>query len=334
MRDYNDLTHRGQFGRLAGLARAALRDYDLSPETRLTPLHHAENTTFRVGDAATGRRYCLRVHRPGYQTIEAIRSELQLLEGISRDGSVIVPRPVATRSGDLLTSAAADGIPGVPRTVVLFDWVEGRFLRRRLPPKTIARSGATLAHLQQLCAAFAPPPGFVRPRFDVPDFRGATLADSLDCARGIVSTSERDAIEQAYEKAAAIQAALGRSRSVYGLIHADFHRGNFLVAPGGAIAVIDFDDCGWGHYLSDIAAATADYADNPVRASLYDLFLQGYRRVRPLSIEEERMLPAFYQLRRTLLLQWVIERTDNPTLRDWLPQAVAKTFAGAQAFLA
>ena len=41
-------------------------------------------------------------------------------------------------------------------------------------------------------------------------------------------------------------------RTATGLIHADLHYENFLFHDGVARA-IDFDDCGWGFYLYDVA---------------------------------------------------------------------------------
>jgi Ser/Thr protein kinase RdoA (MazF antagonist) len=45
---------------------------------------------------------------------------------------------------------------------------------------------------------------------------------------------------------------LGRAAPLWGLIHADLHRDNILLHHG-EIGVIDFDDCGWGYYLFDLA---------------------------------------------------------------------------------
>lgn len=45
---------------------------------------------------------------------------------------------------------------------------------------------------------------------------------------------------------------LGERSATFGLIHADLHLDNVLFA-GGEARPIDFDDCGLGHWLYDIA---------------------------------------------------------------------------------
>jgi len=328
MRDYENLTHRGQFQRIGRLARTVLREYDLSPDARLTPLHHGENTTFRVDDPVSGRRYCLRIHRPGYQSIDAIRSELQFLDIITRETDLIVPRPVATRDGEPLAFAETDGVPG-RRAVVLFDWIAGRF-PKQLTLATVARSGVTLARLHEFAQSFVPPPGFIRPVVYT-EYRGRTLGESLDVSAIPIEGKVRAAIEHAHERATAVRTALRRTPDVYGLIHADFHRGNFIVRLGGVIAPIDFDDCGWGHYLQDLAAPIMQYTARPENAPRAEAFLRGYRTIRPFSREEEALLPYFALLRRTWMLQWVIDRWDSPTLRGLLSSSIDRTTLAAQA---
>src|SRR5215207_11187140 len=123
MRSFADLGQRGQVGRLKQLAQAALEQYDLDI-ARLTPLVHAENTTFRL-DGADGARYVLRITRPGKNTLEGVRSEMNWLAALRRDTDLSVPEPVPTRDGALLTVAAAPGLP-TPHICTLLRWVEGR----------------------------------------------------------------------------------------------------------------------------------------------------------------------------------------------------------------
>ena len=66
---------------MSALVADALARYGLSRHARATFVRHGENTTYRV-TAGDGRRYALRVHRPEYQTAEAIRSELSLPDGM------------------------------------------------------------------------------------------------------------------------------------------------------------------------------------------------------------------------------------------------------------
>ena len=48
----------------------------------------------------------------------------------------------------------------------------------------------------------------------------------------------------------------------YGLIHADLRLAN-LLEHDGDVAVIDFDDCGWGWYLYDFGTAVSFFEHDP-----------------------------------------------------------------------
>ena len=65
------------------LVADALARFDLGSGAGVTFVRHGENTTYRV-TATGGRRFALRIHRPGYQTPDAIRSELAWMESLRR----------------------------------------------------------------------------------------------------------------------------------------------------------------------------------------------------------------------------------------------------------
>ena len=83
---FDALTYRGQLRRLRHLALDALESYDLGGFS-LRPIQHRENATFLV--RAGGRRYLLRVSRPGYREQAVIRSELEWLDAITRDTDLV-----------------------------------------------------------------------------------------------------------------------------------------------------------------------------------------------------------------------------------------------------
>ncbi len=102
---------------------------------------------------------------------------------------------------------------------------------------------------------------------------------------------------------------------VFGLIHADLHSSNYLF-HGKEVRAIDFEDCGRGYYLYDLAVTIdeleAEFADRApeLRAAL----LRGYRHVRPLSEGHEALLDLFVAMRLAELVRWY-GSTDNAALR-------------------
>ncbi len=243
------LSHRAQVARLKRLAAAALAAYDL-PGARLAPLVHAFNTTFQVTDAG-GNRYALRITRPGKSTVAEVQSELAWLVALHRDTDLVVPDPVPTRAGALLTVASAPGVPE-PRICVLFRWVPGRFVRTRLRPHHLAQVGRLTTRLHDHAQGFQPPPGFTRKRIDdIP----ATRAAVVPLVAGVRPPGDVALVEAALDRVAAALDGLGEGPDAYGLIHADLHQWNYLFHHG-QVHLLDFDDCGYAPFLYHLAVTT------------------------------------------------------------------------------
>ena len=103
---------------------------------------------------------------------------------------------------------------------------------------------------------------------------------------------------------------------MFGLIHSDLHQENYLFHRG-RVRAIDFDDCGWGHFVYDLAVTLSELQHLPDSAALRAGLLRGYRAVRPLPAEHERYLEVFHALRVLKLTLWFLEQRDHPAFADW-----------------
>ncbi len=133
MTPFDQLTPRGQARRLRQLALKTLEAYSLAVR-RMRLLIVDTNTLFRV-EAGDGRKYALRICRPGEHTLTEIEAEMTWLQALNAGTDVPVPKPVLNTNGRLITTTQIEGVPGV-RHCVLFDWIPGRPLEERLFPKT------------------------------------------------------------------------------------------------------------------------------------------------------------------------------------------------------
>ncbi len=319
MKPFGSLTRRGQLARLRRLADAVLEEYGLR-HSRLTPLGRMENTTFQVEHPASGP-YVLRIHRPGgdpthpRRCLEEIRSEMQWLAAIRRDTDLSVPEPVPARDGSLVTVGQLDGIPE-PRPCVLFRWMDGRFLDTTLTEAHLERVGVFMARLQLHGAAFLPPEGFTRPKV-------ADLSDKLAATFAAVRPAEELVIvERVTERAREVIRLLGDGADVYGLIHADLHQWNYLF-HGGEVRAIDFDDCGYGLYLYDLAVTLQELQGRDRYPALRGALLRGYRSIRPLPEQQEPYIDALLAFRLLQLLAWFVEERHHPSF-TWWETAVAE----------
>ena len=68
-----------------------------------------------------------------------------------------------------------------------------------------------------------------------------------------------------------------------GLIHADLHLGNALFQRGD-VKLIDFDDCGTGPRLYEVAVALWELRDGPDYPAFRDALLAGYRAHRDVDV--------------------------------------------------
>ena len=309
---FDALTYSGQLRRLRNLALEALAAYDLGDFT-LQPIQHRNNATFLV--RAGGRRYLLRVSRPGNRDQALIRSELEWLDAITRDTDLVVPAPVADQEGNLLTVASAPGVPE-PRVCALFRWVKGRFCGQHdLTGGHLEMVGRLMGRLHCHAAGFAPPRGFTRIRWDAGGLLGGVNGGTIDHAKAVLDPERRAAVDRAESITLSAMGQVGEASSVFGLIHGDLHQMNYVFLKGEARA-LDFDDCGWGYYLGDMGATLGPLVSRNDFASLRAAFLHGYRSIRPLDSGHERMLTSFLIADRLKIAVWMAGRSGNPGLRD------------------
>ena len=96
----------------------------------------------------------------------------------------------------------------------------------------------------------------------------------------------------------------------------------------GDIAVFDFDDCGIGLPVQDLATALY-YLDTPAER---EIVLEGYRSIRALPEYSDFQMQALLLQRRILLLNYLYE-TANEEHRELIPTYLPETMRRAKLFL-
>jgi Ser/Thr protein kinase RdoA (MazF antagonist) len=284
---------------MSQLLTRALPIYGLPPDTPLTLLNRSENETWQAGNLI------LRLHRAGYHSRPEIASELAWLAALQDLPGLLAVRPVVGSQG-LVTEI--DG-----RFIVGFAPIDGQELQ---PGDDLARwfgpLGEITARLHLHARGWTPPQGFARKRWDTATILGPNphwgdwrLAPGLD-ADGMA------VLERATELLARQLQGYGTGPEEFGLIHADLRLANLMVADSGLWA-IDFDDCGFGWWVYDLAAALSFIETDPRLPDLIARWCEGYARVAPLRSGDRAMTPAMILLRRVLLTAWLASRADSDT---------------------
>jgi Ser/Thr protein kinase RdoA (MazF antagonist) len=338
VKHFSELTALGQVRRLRILAKQALQVYSLKV-AKLTLVQHGENTTFRVvvpqvAALYTDRdnlyhpgRFLLRIHRIGYQDESSIASELMWLAALRQEG-LPVPKPVPSQNGDLYTIASAAGVPG-PRVCSLLRWLNGRFYENNPLPRHLAAVGRLMAHLHTQSAAWQPPAGFTRRSWDCEGLFGDQGGYNLPKAAlwDLVPAEYTDQFREVATQTASAMTELDALPNAWGLIHADLHLGNVLFARNTETGLlqarpIDFDDCGYAHWIYDFAVVLGDYVTEETYPQFRDALLDGYSEIRPLPEKQLEHLNTFIAARLVSLLLWAtdmaqINKGFIPGLAGW-----------------
>ena len=316
MKPFEELTRRGRVRRYRQMAQAALAEYGIV-DARLMFIRDAGNVTFRVDplgrptlfeDESTRyyRDHCvLRIHEPGYQTDEAITSEIGWLSALCSDTDLAVPQPVRTLDGELSVKIQMPGVPE-PRRCSLLRWVTGRMLTKNLHPRHFQSLGWLMAGLHQHAAHWQLPEGFTRPRYDWQGLFGDN--DFVKVPSGKVWTSIPPEYYPAFElvttKVRGVMGEFGQGTEAFGLIHADIGLGANILFGGAEARAIDFDDCAFGYWMFDLGVAFSEVYPDESFAQFKNALLEGYTQVRSLPEEQWVHLDLFIATWHAFEMYW------------------------------
>ena len=128
------------------------------------------------------------------------------------------------------------------------------------------------------------PDGFLRMRWDWETFFGNTMDYGGVSAAGcwdMLPAPVRGKFDEIARRMRTAMPGLGSKPDAFGLIHADLHLENALF-DGDAVRLIDFDDCGFGHWIYDLAVPLWEYLDRSDYPEFRAALLDGYRERREL----------------------------------------------------
>lgn len=295
------------------LAETALTQYNIS-DARLFFLGHSENLTFRIETSSSYNdkpaKFLLRIHHPIAQQSDSIwqqhnviESELLWLSALHRDTNLIVPKPVQNKNGTFVTSVKIDRKP--PLNCTLMQWVDGCQISTQPTQNQAWQVGELMARLHQHTSLWELPLGFVRPKYDWEELQTSLMRLHL------VTISDADfaVLETTVTSIALVMTALGKTRSCWGVIHADLNENNYIFHEDETRA-IDFSRCGFGYYLYDIASTLLHLLCENRKA-----FVSGYQSVRLLPDDYENTLEAFFL---AAMIDNFAFHASNPNERDYL----------------
>ncbi len=284
-------------------------------------IKNRENAVFEVVQK-NGARAALRLHRPGYQSDDAICSEMIWSEGLVK-GGMNVPRPIRTVAGDLIAQVPESGrvasmvswIDGVPlgEGGRAFDWDENTQAR------LYHDLGKQLAMLHRVSDELTFDNNFSRPVLDREGLLGEQPLWGKFWENPALTKAETELLLIIRERISAVLETLSNDKQHFGLIHADALRENVLVQDG-KVCLIDFDDGVFGYRLYELGVAMSQNWHLPNAPALAEALCQGY------GLEEDSapLVPIFTVMRVLASCGWAIPRysADDPAMAGYANRAV------------
>lgn len=275
--------------------------YHISETAHCRPFCRKNNLFYIVEDPRSDTRVMLRVSGLRRSEQELAAEALWMCE-IRRDSNLLVPQPLQSGTGSFCTEISH---PLLPQNYycMMFSYLRG------MSPEAdtcsfaalLRQLGGLAAQLHQNAILWNCAGRLPRPTLDgeaVSESRLEKLADAGELIGALSVVRER-------------LAGFGRTPDRFGLIHADLRPANLLL-DRDSVAVLDFDDCGYGWFLYDFAASVSGMELHPLLPKLTRAWLEGYRTYRKISREEANELPTFLMLHRLLRLDRQLREGDVP----------------------
>ncbi|WP_437541113.1 phosphotransferase [Sorangium sp. So ce367] len=254
--------------------------------------------------------FVLKLGDPGRRSLDAVEAECEWLEYLTANGVRAAP---AIRAADGSYAALLGG-PGRAVCVRAYAKAPGAPLCADDLTRDVATAwGRLLGRLHAATKVYVPPSARRRHAWhEDGDFTRA---------RELLPEDERDPIGGRLERLVAELRALPADRDAFGLVHTDAHFGNVL-KDRGALTLIDFDDCAYEWFASDLGIVLFYVAIDPLGPGrppellrmFRDRFLDGYARENALSARWLAEMDRFMKLREVVLYTAIrrVSRREAP----------------------
>jgi Ser/Thr protein kinase RdoA (MazF antagonist) len=304
MKPFKELTRLGRVRRMRNLAGVALDAYGLEAN-HLALARYAGNALFRVyskdvrGESGETElfepgQFLLRIHWPGYRDESDIGLELEWLRMLRQERDLPVPEPVPTPNGDLVIHVSSPGIPDA-RCCSLLRWVKGRRIGGRAVSRHYEAQGRLMAEMHGVSEAWSPPKAAGLREYNWNGLFKVIPALGLQ-VEDVWSSLPEDYLkpfESVVERVRVAMDVLDAGGDACGLIHADLGIDANLLFWRDRPRAIDFDECGYGFWVYDLAVALEHCREQKDYPRYREALLGGYSASRSLGQEQVGYLDLF-----------------------------------------
>ena len=246
------------------VAKQALGRYEFDgDEAKL--LTFSENYTYLVRNPVTGSKDAvLRISRPGYHTLEELEGEMAWLRQINDYTPLVVANPLPAQDDSYIQSVT--GPDGAGYQCVVCEFLSGEAPSEGDPKGMVSQFcqlGETTAYLHRQTEIWNGTRRLKRISWTHDTIIGEHAAWGPWQAFEGLAPQDTAQLERCCTTIQRRLERYGMSERTFGLIHADLRLANLLV-ENDQVKVIDFDDCGFGWHLHDLAGALSFIETSPL----------------------------------------------------------------------
>ena len=284
-------------------------------------VNYENNATFKL-TAKDGDHYAFRINVNSPRSKSNVEGEVAWVKFLNNSDLVQTARPISNIQGSHVTTFFHQE-SGRDLYTVMYSWLEGEDVGDEPTPTQLHALGAAMAHMHKLSVDFDLPGDCQVPILNDP-FWGSP--DLLRGDESQLSDEYKTLVIEAFAEISRRTNDLYQENKSH-LIHADLHGWN-VKWHLDQISVFDFDDCGIGLPIQDLATALY-YLDTPDQDQA---LLEGYKSVKALPVYEEKDLQMLLMHRRLLLLNYLYE-TPDAEHASILPEYLDETIRRVKVFL-
>jgi len=252
----------------------------------------------------SGQRAAFRFHRPGYQSSQAIKSELMWMEALTKQ-NFPCPSPIRALNKDLIVETK--GL----RTASIIKWVKATELKEKIVTadeneliSIFKNLGKITAELHNITDGINTN-SFVRHKWDEEEFFSDNPAWGRYWENPSLSKQESEFIYKIKNK---LRKTLGKIHNGdKGLIHADLLEENILVDTQ-KMWIIDFDDCGFGFREYDLATILIQHFNKRYFNQAKSALIEAYNKARNKFQTDTNTINFFIMVRSLVSCGWGISR--------------------------
>lgn len=250
--------------------------------------------------------YILKVSHHHWRSQSDIQFELEFLDFLHHKG-IPVANPLKTNTGKLLvTINAVEG----DRYAALFPFAPGAVPQGDLNTTQSEILGQTLSQIH-LAAS---------------EFRSETLRQNLDLEYLLNDSWEiiSPYLRHCQQDSSYVETAIARIKQqltclesispLWTVCWGDPHSGNVHFTPENEVTLFDFDQCGYGWRVFDLAKFLQVSLSAGINRKVRDAFLAGYQKVQQLTPQEISSLQALTQMAH--IWAWAIS-INAAAIHNW-----------------